>query len=192
MSSSSKVIVYIACSLDGFIAGDDDDLSWLPGATPDGEEAPEVDPTAVQFEPFISSVGALLMGRRTYDVVKSFGGEWPYGSRPVLIATHREIVDAPEHVSAVDGDIESMVAAAKKAADGKHVYLDGGNLIRQALDANLIDELIVTLVPVVLGSGHSLFAGAKRHPLKLISQHRFSDQLTQLVLRPETNAGPDV
>lgn len=191
MTSSGKVFVYIACSLDGFIAGDDNDLSWLPGATPEGEKAPEVDPTAVQFEPFISSVGSLLMGRSTYDVVKGFGGEWPYGDRPVLIATHRELSDAPEHISAIAGDIESMVAAAKKAANGKHVYLDGGNLIRQALDANLIDELIITIVPVILGSGHSLFAGAKkRHPLKLISQHRFSDQLTQLIFRPDDDTTP--
>ena len=79
MAAASLIRVYIACSLDGFIAGPGDDLSWLPGAQ--GGSSPEpseviTDDGALTFEDFITDVGALLMGRRTHDVVAGFGGDW--------------------------------------------------------------------------------------------------------------------
>ena len=185
----SRVCVYIACSLDGFIAGADDDLSWLPGAdgsTSDGEM--DRDEGAVGFEEFMADVGALLMGRRTYDAVAGFGGDWPYGDRPVLVATHRPIDAAVDSVRAVSGDIGQLVAQARDAAQGKTVYLDGGNLIRQALDAGLIDELIVTFAPIILGQGHSLFTGVtKRHALTIVGHHRYGSML-QLHARPARKA----
>jgi dihydrofolate reductase len=187
MASSARVLVYIACSLDGFIAGPGDDLSWLPGA--DGSEGTELppgsDPGALGFAEFLSEVGALLMGRRTFDVVQGFGGSSPFAERPLLVATHRPLPVAAPHVRAVQGDITELVAHARSAAGARNVYLDGGNLIRQALDARLIDELVVTLVPVVLGQGHALFAGAeKRHSLELLGQYRYGRNLLQLRLRP--------
>jgi dihydrofolate reductase len=185
--AKARVLVYIACSLDGFIAGPGDDLSWLPGA--DGSSSADVPSTlengALGFEQFMDGVGALLMGRRTYEVALGFGGAWPYGKRPVLVATHRPLTPNIPEVRAVEGDISQLIALARQAAGGNAVYIDGGNLIRQALDAGLIDELVVTLVPVLLGKGHPLFAGVeKRHALDLLGQHRFGRNLVQLRLRP--------
>jgi dihydrofolate reductase len=188
-----EVRVYIACSLDGFIAGPNDDLSWLPGADPEASGDPPTDDApatggddgAVGFEDFLGEVGALLMGRRTYDMVAGFGGAWPYGERPVLVATHRPLDPPRPEVRAVEGEIATLVAAAREAAGGKDVYLDGGHLARQALDAGLVDDLILTLVPVVLGAGHPLFAGVRqRHTLEFVAQHDFGGGMVQLHYRP--------
>lgn len=176
MSASPRVRVFIACSLDGFIAGPDDDLSWLP-AGDEGED--------FGYEAFMAGIGALLMGRGTYRVVEAFEGSWPYGERPVLVATHRAMTPKVPTVRAVEGSIETLVAAAKDAAGDRDVYIDGGDLIRQALDAGLIDDLTVTLVPVVLGAGHPLFAGvARRHRLDLVVNRELGGGIVQLVMRP--------
>jgi dihydrofolate reductase len=195
MVKQSRVLVYIACSFDGFIAGPGDDLSWLPGAdttSTQGAAAPEADPgsRALGFETFMSGVGALLMGRRSYEVVVGFGGEWPYGKRPVLVATHRPLQPITPDVRAVDGEVEQLIALAREAAGERDVYLDGGNLIRQALDAGLVDELVVTMVPVLLGDGYPLFAGVrKRHALEFVSHQRFGAGLLQVQLRPKPACG---
>lgn len=158
-----RVRVFIASSLDGFIAGPNDDLSWLPqpSSEPGGDFG---------FGAFMAEVGALLMGRRTLDVIVGMDGAWwPYGERPVLVATHRKLPSAPASVRAVSGPITELVAAALEAAAGRDVYIDGGDLIRQALDAGLIDDMIVTLIPMILGAGHPLFAGVQhRRALELL------------------------
>lgn len=190
MAHNSRVLVYIACSFDGFIAGPGDDLSWLPGAdasaAPADPAGPErADTGAVGFESFMSRIGALLMGRRSYEVVQGFGGNWPYGDRPVLVATHRPLQTVLPRVRAVDGEIAELIAQARDAAGDRDIYLDGGNLIRQALDADLVDELIVTMVPVLLGAGSPLFAGVrKRHQLEFVRHQRYGKELLQIELRP--------
>lgn len=168
--------MFIACSLDGFIAGPDDDLSWLPA--PEGADD-------FGYGAFIADVGALLMGRRTHDVVAGFPGDWPYGERPVLVATQRPLSPKQATVRAVQGSIGELVRAAREVAGERDVYLDGGNLIRQALDAGLVDELTITVVPVVLGRGVPLFAGtAQRHALERVDVRSQSAGLVQLVYRP--------
>lgn len=173
------VKVFIASSLDGFIAGEGDDLSWLPAPaespTETSAESPE-SPTDFGFAAFLEKTGALLMGRRTFDIVAGFDGPWPYGKIPLVVPTHRSLFakeSITSEVHLIQGDIQTVVAQAKEIAaasgEGHHVYIDGGALIRQALDAGLIDEMTVTLIPVVLGKGIPLFAGAeKRHTLELI------------------------
>jgi dihydrofolate reductase len=174
---SHRVRVFIASSLDGFIAGPNDDLSWLP--TPD----PEL--TDFGYGAFMSGVGAMLMGRKTYDVVAGFDGPWPYGERPVLVATNNPPpTPAAPTVRFISGEIEAMVAAAKEAAGEGDVYIDGGLMIRQALDAGLIDELIVSIIPVVLGHGSPLFAGLQaRRALTLITTSVLPGGIVQLTYR---------
>lgn len=177
----SQVRVYIATSLDGLIAGPDGDISWLP----EGDPSAVADSGGVGFHDFIEGIGALLMGRTTYDFVAGYGGEWFYGDRPLLVPTHRELEPIHELVRAVTGDIASLVAQAKAAAGDKDVYIDGGSLIRQALDAGLVDDLIITVIPTVLGEGIPLFAGvAQRHAFELVSHDTHGDGLVQLRLRP--------
>ncbi len=153
---SSRVRVYLGCSLDGCIAGPDHDISFLHEFAPEpGEE-----PAGLSFTDFIEDVGALLMGRRTYQVPLDYDA-WHYGDRPVLVATHRELPPAPQGGTAwaVQGPIEDLIAQAKDAAGDKDVYLDGGDLVRQGLDAGLVDELCLTFLPVVLGRGIRLWDG---------------------------------
>ena len=128
----SKIQVYCAVSLDGFIAGPNDDLSWLGEADP--EQAG--DPGTISFPAFMEQAGAILMGRRTFDVVMGFGGDWPYKSTPVFVATSRPLSDVPAAVSACHGDIRQLCERVKQEAGEKNVYLDGGNVISQALEAN--------------------------------------------------------
>ena len=118
-----SVRVFIACSLDGFIAGPNDDLSWLPETQGDDHG----------FRAFLEGISALLMGRATYRVVEGFGGEWPFGERPVFVATTRPLEPAAPTVHAVSGTPAELLAAVREVTAGD-VYLDGGNLIRQFLD----------------------------------------------------------
>ncbi|MEM9190411.1 MAG: dihydrofolate reductase family protein [Myxococcota bacterium] len=186
-ASVGRVRVYIACSLDGFIAGEDDDLAWLDDR-PEADVASAENAESLGFEAFMADVGALVMGRRTFEVVESFGPEaWLYGKRPVLVATHRPLSTNRSTVRPVDGAIEDIIAEARRMAAPKDVYLDGGQLIRAALDAGLIDELVVTVIPVVLGKGIPLFAGAtKRHDFALRRQVAFPGGGVQLTLLPPT------
>lgn len=173
---SGRVRVFIACSLDGFIAGANDDLSFLPPPDPAGSDA--------GYGAFMKGVGCILMGRKTYEVVAGFPGEWPYGDTPVLVATHRALAPKVETVRAIDGDARALVAQARSAAQGKDIYLDGGSLIRAALDAHLIDDMTVTLIPIVLGAGHPLFAGATaRHALTFVSATPLHAGMVQLCYR---------
>jgi dihydrofolate reductase len=177
MPMTARVRVFIASSLDGFIAGPDDDLSWLP--TPD----PEI--TDFGYGAFMARIGALLMGRRTYDVVEGFGGDWPYGQRPVLVATRNPLELKIPTVRAVEGSVLELIEQAREAAGELDVYIDGGDLIRQALDAGLIDEVILSVIPTILGAGTPLFAGhPRRHDLTLVSSQTFNGGLVQLTYRP--------
>ena len=167
-----KVRVFIACSLDGFIAGPNDELDWLEG--PDGAED--------TFTPFFKAIGAMLMGRQTYDAVSSFEGDWPYGDTPIIVATNRPLQMAKPSVQGYQGTIEELVAKAKTMSEGGDVYVDGGNLIRQALDAGLVDDITLTLIPIVLGDGIPLFSGAKQmHRLELCSQRAIGGGMVELV-----------
>lgn len=154
----SRVRVYLGCSLDGCIAGPEHDISFLMEFDPDPNA-----PSGLGFEEFMADVGALLMGRRTYQVPLDYDA-WHYGDRPVLVATHHELPPAPQGGDArpVQGPIEELIAQAKEAAGGKDVYLDGGDLVRQGLDAGLVDELCLTFLPVVLGDGVRLWDGLKK------------------------------
>lgn len=179
MDTFTKVCVYCAVSLDGFIAGPDDDLGWL------GEPDPEVsgDDGTIGFDAFMEQTGAMLMGRRTFDVVAGFGGAWPYGSTPVLVATTRPLPDAPPSVSPCQGDIRDLCEQARRIAADRTVYLDGGAVISQALDAGCVDELILTVVPVLLGDGIPLYRGSRLQRFELRSVGRFGE-MSQVRLTP--------
>ena len=140
MNPAARVRAFLAMSLDGFIAGDDDDLSWLP--EPPYEDAGSAG--ALTWERFMDDVGALLMGRGTYDVVRSFDVEWPWGDRPVLVATHRELDEgAPEPVRRVE--VESPAPQPPHLVGqllGKDAGLLGGDHLGAA-PAQPVDEALL-------------------------------------------------
>ncbi len=170
--AGAPVRVFIACSLDGFIAGPDDDLSWLPGSDGSGED--------YGYAALMADTSAMLMGRRTYDIVARFDN-WPYGEMPVFVATSRPLDPAAPTVTAIAGTPSELLAAVRAKTGGGGVYVDGGVLIRAFLDEGLIDELIVTVINVILGDGLPLFAGAeRRHRLRLTDATSYPSGLVQL------------
>jgi dihydrofolate reductase len=181
----ARVRVFVGASLDGFIAGPDDELDWLGGG---GSSEPSKDPPAPPdtFGPFMAQIGAVLMGRRTYDVVCGMKGPWLYGQTPMLIATSAdELAHDRPTARAASGSIAELVGAAKKLAGERDVYVDGGQLIRSALDAGLVDEITVTVVPIVIGRGIPLFAGVTRHhPLELLGQRVIGGAAVELKYAP--------
>jgi dihydrofolate reductase len=171
----TRTRVFVGASLDGFIAGPNDELDWL------GVGEGEVPDT---FAPFFAQIGAVLMGRRSYAVVCGFTTPWAYGETPILVPTRNPLAVERPTVRAVHGSIAELIAQAKQAAGDRDVYVDGGQLIRATLDAGLVDEITVTIVPMILGAGIPLFAGAeRRHPLTLVSQ-RAIGQAVELTYRP--------
>jgi dihydrofolate reductase len=178
---SGKILVYCGVSLDGFIAGVGDDLSWLD----DTDSDPAVEPGTVEYSAFMEQIGALLMGRRTYDMVMGFDVAWPYGSTPVFVATSRPLQDAPSTVIACSGDIHDLCEQARQSAGTQDVYIDGGDIISQALDADCVDEMILSVVPVLLGKGVPLYNGNQLHRFGAQSLGRYGTTMqTKLTKKP--------
>src|SRR5206468_10744632 len=121
-------------------------VSWLP--SPNEDEA-------YGYRAFLAETAAILMGRATYDVAAGFA-DWPYGEMPVFVATSRPLEPATPTVRAIKGTPAELLSTVREHTDGS-VYLDGGALIRSFLDEDLLDELTVTMVDIVLGSGIPLF-----------------------------------
>ena len=149
-----KASVYVATSLDGFIARRDGSIDWLDeanGAVPEGEDC--------GFAAFMDSVDVLIMGRRTYEQVLSFG-QWPYGQTPVVVLSHSPITVPPYLAATVSFCSESPRALLDRLAEegAKHVYIDGGTTIHGFLQESAIDAITITSVPVVIGDGIPLFA----------------------------------
>ena len=174
---AGRIRGYIACSLDGFIAGEGDDLSWLP------QQHPPPSPGTLSWEDFMADMGALLMGRRTFDVVHAMDVDWPY-TLPVLVATRRPLPsDAPEGVQAVAGTVEELLSRSLEVAAGADVYVDGGALLQQVMAEGRLEELVVTYVSTVLGSGVPLFAGPRRQ-LTVAKVVPYGDRMMQVTLTP--------
>jgi dihydrofolate reductase len=151
-----KCSVFIAASLDGFIARPNGDLDWLPGPE---SGIPEEDHGYFEF---METVDVLVMGRGTFEKVLTFGG-WPF-TKPVVVLSSRAIVippGLPESVEAMSGSPAEIVA--RLAARGmKHAYIDGGVTITRFLQAGLIQRMIITRIPVLIGSGIPLFGPLTR------------------------------
>lgn len=137
--------MFIACTLDGYIATDDDSLDWLFAAGAEGED--------YGYDAFMADVDAVGMGRGTYSFIEH--SDWSYGDRPVYVFTGREVDPRPGFTYWARTPQEAV--AEWEAAGHRHVYVDGGILIASFLDAGLVDDLTITVVPLLLGSGKRLF-----------------------------------
>ncbi len=155
-----KAIVYIATSVDGFIARQDGSVDWLTS----GEDAGGED---FGFQDFFDSVDALVLGRNTFELVLSFGS-WPYGEKPVIVLTTQQLEipqDITNTVSVMAGSPGEVIHHL--AGQGfEHLYIDGGETIQGFIREGLIQEMIITKVPVLIGTGIPLF-GAVPHDIQL-------------------------
>ena len=150
---SAKVSVYIATSLDGFIARKDGELDWLNAANATVPACEDLG-----YHEFIESVDVLVMGRKTYEQVLSFGG-WPYGETRVVVLSRDPIRFLPDVPDTVSHSSESPRDLYDRlSGEGvRHVYVDGGVTIQGFLSEDLIDEITATVIPVILGEGIPLF-----------------------------------
>ena len=142
--------VFIATSLDGFIARPDGALDWLPGA--DGTPLPEDH----GYDAFIATVDVIVIGRGTFETVRAMPA-WPYGAMPVRVLTSHPLPPGlPPTARAMSGAPPDVFAAL--AREGfRHAYVDGGKTIQDFLRAGLIHEMTITRIPVLLGQGIPLF-----------------------------------
>lgn len=144
--------VYIATSLDGYIAGEDGEIDWLE-SFPD-PDAPESD---FGYNAFMEKIDALLMGKNTFEKVLSFG-EWPYEKKVFVLSNSlREIPrDLTSKVEIINGKIQNVLQNLSDIGF-KNLYIDGGRVIQSFLRDNLIDEMYITRLPILLGKGIPLF-----------------------------------
>ncbi|MFC7132454.1 MULTISPECIES: dihydrofolate reductase family protein [Salinibaculum] len=149
--SPGRVTLYIAASLDGFIADEDGGVGWLD----EYQQTAESGETGEAYAAFFESVDCLVVGSKTYEQIRGFG-EWPYGDRPTYVLTHRDLPRAAETVEFRDGDVQSVATELKEQYG--HVWLVGGAALAGSfLREGQIDEIRLSLIPVLLGGGVSLF-----------------------------------
>ena len=142
--------LYIATSLDGFIAREDGSIDWLT----DYENNSETD---YGYSEFYSAIGTVLMGRKTYEQVLGFGN-WPYKEKKTYVFTRqKELLDHENDVEFFSGGIRNLVQQLKESTE-KDIWLVGGSqLIKSFLEEDLVHSLIIFIVPIILGNGIPLF-----------------------------------
>ena len=173
------VSAFLGISIDGCIAGENGDLSWLAELAPDS-------PDATGYTALMEQVDTLLIGRTTYDAVLDFS-PWPYAGKRVVVWSHRDF--APRHgEQRREGGVREVLEVL--AAEGcRHVYLDGGAVIRAGLREGVIDSLTLSVLPVVLGKGVRLFEdGLPRSDWRLEDTRPLPSGVVQLRYRKPSTA----
>ncbi len=165
-----RASVFVGASVDGFIARPNGDLDWLPtdGGEPHG------------YDEFMATVDVLVVGRKTYETVLSFG-QWPYGQKPVVVLSTHDLAPAPggARLERMDGEPAEIVARLARRGF-RHAYVDGGITIQRFLRAGLIQRLIVTRVPVLIGAGIPLFGETLRDVrLRHVATRQYPSGLVQ-------------
>ena len=168
----ANVQLYIAQSLDGFIADSRGGVEWL------GRFNAEED---YGYEDFMAGVGAVVMGATTYEQAMSWDIPWPYHAVPSWILTHRRLATpSGADVRFAEGSVGIVMAEIEEAVDGNVWLVGGASLVRQFLEARLIDELMLFVVPVTLGEGIPLFQNVPAGKLKLVGAREFKTGLVEL------------
>lgn len=167
-----KVIVYIACSMDAYIAGPGDDLSFLHKVEKPGED--------YGYGEFIESIDTVIMGRKTYDKVMSMVSEFPHASRECYVMTSKPRTNTGKTVF-YNGDLKQLVVRLTQQ-QGKDIFIDGGaEIVNALMKDNLVDDFIISIVPVMLGDGTPLFKSGRPYAdLQLVSARHFDTGLVQL------------
>lgn len=170
-----KISAYIATSMDGYIAKENHGLDWLENFAPP-MDAPKED---YGFKEFVNGVDTLIMGRHTYQIVLT-APQWPYPDKRVVVLSS-SLTSVHEKAELYQGSIVELIARLGHQGT-KHIYADGGITICSLLNEKLIDELILSIIPVILGSGIRLFNNRIRVQswYNLTSSKSYSNGLVQL------------
>ena len=167
-----KSILYIAISLDGYIAGPDEDLSFLDVVQQENED--------YGYGDFIQTVDTVIMGRKTYDWIMAHVPEFVHADKTTFIISRTER-QSTENTRFHTGDLSDLVRRLKTES-GKNIFIEGGaEVVKTLLLDDLIDEYVISIIPVLVGGGTKLFEdGRPRQTLKLISTKQFDSGLVQL------------
>lgn len=156
----SRTVYYAAATLDGYIAEADDTLDWLTRYQ-GSYDGPHAEPAKGGYDRFYDGVGAMVSGSATYEWVLEHIDEWPYRGKPFWVLSSRELPQPDGEgvdVRIVDANVRDLYAEMVAAAGDRDLWVvGGGNVASQYADEGLLDEVIVTVVPVVLGAGKPLF-----------------------------------
>ncbi len=144
----SKVILYIATSLDGYIAKTDHDISWLSSIDVEGED--------YGYKAFMDKISTVIMGNSSFQVIKAFG-DWPYSDKHCFVATHSPDINTDDNDITFTTDPAATIQQLKANNSGDIWLLGGANLADSLLRLDLVDELILSTIPVLLGNGIRLF-----------------------------------
>lgn len=172
--SKRKLILYISMSLDGFIATKNDDISWLSIVEKTGED--------YGYKEFTATVDTYIVGRATYDIIlKLTGGVFPQAEQFNCYVITREKRKRENGVTFYNGNIEDLINELKNK-DGKNIYCDGGGqIVKLLMNKNLIDEYIISIIPIILGDGKRLFTGeTPMIKLNSITSKKYETGLIQL------------
>ena len=171
MVSNRKIVLYIATSLDGYIARDDGDIDWLSMVESQDED--------YGYKDFLKSVDTVIMGRRTYDQVLTFG-DFPYQDKKCYVIS-RTARPKEEYVEFYSGDLCKLISEIRQK-DGLNIWLvGGGEIISEFLNKNLIDTYIISILPILLGKGIPLFrSGIQEIRLRLHRNVAYPSGLVQL------------
>ena len=172
MTTNRKVILYISMSLDGYIATKDNSLEFLSIVEQEGED--------YGYNEFVESVDTVIIGRKTYEKVIAMGYEYPHVDKDVYIITRTERPSIG-NFKFYTGELTTLVNSLKNRS-GKNIYCDGGaEIANELIINNLIDEFIISVIPILLGDGIKLFKdGRPEQKLQLVSSKQFNKGLTQL------------
>ena len=171
-----KIILNLAISLDGYISDEDGGFDWLKG---DGDKTHDTKET-FDFPSFISTVDILFMGRETWEICTPETLEMFKGKK-IYVATHKELENKPDNVAVISGDIVQKISELRKE-DGKDIWLFGGAVVAdQFIKADLIDEYIIAVHPLILGNGRPLFL--KDNPTIKLHFEEFTSQEGVVILK---------
>jgi dihydrofolate reductase len=172
MQQNRHLKLFIAMSLDGYIAQHNDDLSFLSLVEKAGEDYGYAD--------FIANIDTVLIGRKTYDWVMKHTDVFPHTDKTTYVITRTAKPTAGNTIFYTDSLVN--LVQDLKSRPGKHIYCDGGaELVNELLNHNLLDEIIISVIPILLGNGIRLFnEGRPEQPLRLCSVKTFDSGLTQL------------
>lgn len=174
-----QCFAFIAASLDGFIAREDDDLSWLE------DETLKIPSEDYGYQEFFNSIDTIVLGRRTYETISNFS-KWPYANKRVVVLSHAPLTllgDTSTMVESASLRPEELVSYLKNTGSEK-VYVDGGKTIQSFLEAGFIDEITLTIIPILLGRGIPLFnSQSKECRLDLVHQKTYKNGYVQVRYR---------
>ncbi len=181
-----KIIAFAATSLDGFIARQDDSLDWLDQANkrvPKGEDC--------GYKEFLKSIEIIVMGRVTFEKVLTFD-KWPYEEKRIIVLSNNEIkIPIELQKTVLWSSLKPYDLVQKLSKEGKrNIYVDGGNTIQRFLLSDLLDEITITIIPILLGKGKRLFSEIAREiKLELIGSKSYDFGFVQNKYRIRNKKG---